>query len=625
MVVALAAVAMVVTVMVSETVFPHGTADLDEVAYQTQANVLRDGHLELAASRQDPSFRPFLTGIRGDKVVFKYQPEWPALIAASDALFGSSLPLRALCAAAGILVVAWLGWELTREQRVALLAAMLALASPFTWVQSASLLGYQLSFVLGTAAAAGLLRAVRVRSAAAGIGAGALIGLAALHRPFDAMLAVLPVLAFVAWDARQRKPRRVWPYVLLGGAPCAGLFAAYNAAVTGNVLRLAYGATGASDRFFFGWRASFALPGTGNAGRINYTVARAWATLVHDVTLMPRFVAFAPVAVISAGAALVKRRRDPRVWLLVAMGATVVAGYFFWWATANAAHFGIDRGLGPFYDYAAVAPLCVLAAWGATSVRLRPRTLVVLGVVGLAFAGVASTVVVSDARQHGRTRAAEVRETNVDSSGTTLVLDPPAFPGDPYLRFATDANLTAAHIVGLDVPVQRLAVVDRFANRQTYLIREFHGFGDPFGAMRRDRVRLELVHGAALVVRLRATVLDGLAGSTYLRVGDQPATIGESGYGTLTSSWPVTWTMLPSNQATMVTVGVTVGAEGASPPTARTSQWYECRFLARMNQGEVEMLTPCDGWSHYQFPNGQTALAHEDVSQHLALGVAIQP
>ena len=58
MVVALAAVAMVVTVMVSATVFPHGTADLDEVAYQTQANVLRDGHLELAASRQDPSFRP---------------------------------------------------------------------------------------------------------------------------------------------------------------------------------------------------------------------------------------------------------------------------------------------------------------------------------------------------------------------------------------------------------------------------------------------------------------------------------------------------------------------------------------------------------------------------------------
>jgi len=57
--------------------------------------------VDLDAARRVPFFLPFLSGVRGDRVVFKFQPAWPALIAASDALFGSSLPLRMLCSAAG--------------------------------------------------------------------------------------------------------------------------------------------------------------------------------------------------------------------------------------------------------------------------------------------------------------------------------------------------------------------------------------------------------------------------------------------------------------------------------------------------------------------------------------------
>ena len=37
--------ASVATVMTASFVFPHGTADLDEVSYQAQANALGDGHL----------------------------------------------------------------------------------------------------------------------------------------------------------------------------------------------------------------------------------------------------------------------------------------------------------------------------------------------------------------------------------------------------------------------------------------------------------------------------------------------------------------------------------------------------------------------------------------------------
>ena len=622
----LAVLGMLVTVVIAESAFPHGTTDLDEVSYQTQANVLRDGHLDLKVERQDPAFRPFLTGVRGDSVVFKYQPLWPALIAASDALLGSSIPLRALCAAAGILAVAWLGWELTKQRRVALLAAALALASPFTWVQSASLLSYQLSLVLGTAAAAAVLRAARVRDARAGVVAGALIGLAVLHRPFDALLALLPVLAFTVWETRgeSRRFRRLVP-VAAGAVPFAAVFLAYNAAVVGSVTRLAFASTGSSDRFFFGWRASFVLPGTGHAGQIDYTVARAWSTLLHDVALIPRFVAFAPVVLLLAATVVVKRRRDPRVWLLIAMVATVFGGYFFWWATANAAHFGIDRSLGPFYDYAALPPLCVLGAWGASSIRLRPRTLVIGGVVALVWAGTASSVVLSDAWQQGRVRSAEVNATELASSKPTLVLDPPAFPGDPYLRFATDANLTARHLVGLDVPSQRLEIVNRFADREVYLLRSYHGFGDPFGPMIRDRVPLVLLRGEALNVAMQAVEVDGRAGTTFLRIGNRAPILSTSGHGTLAASWTVTPATLDSNQTVVLAVGVTLAPPGAPAPTGLTNEWYECVSYARAVGDRVEILTPCGGLTHYQFPNGQTAFSHEDVSHVLATRVSQAP
>src|ERR1700759_874769 len=136
--VALAVLAGAVTAIASRFAFPHGTLDLDEVSYQAQANALRAHHLTLARATFDPFFRPFLTGVRGDRVVFKYQPVWPALLAASGAVFPSTLPVRMLMSAAGVLAVTWFARELVRDRRVAIIAGCLALASPFTWVQSAS-------------------------------------------------------------------------------------------------------------------------------------------------------------------------------------------------------------------------------------------------------------------------------------------------------------------------------------------------------------------------------------------------------------------------------------------------------------------------------------------------------
>ena len=58
--VALSLIAALSTVLTALIIFPDGTPDLDEVAYQSQANALSDGHMRLSAATHDPFFRPFL-------------------------------------------------------------------------------------------------------------------------------------------------------------------------------------------------------------------------------------------------------------------------------------------------------------------------------------------------------------------------------------------------------------------------------------------------------------------------------------------------------------------------------------------------------------------------------------
>jgi hypothetical protein len=610
-----ALLASVLAALVAEHVFPDGTTDLDEVSYQSQANALAHGRLTLDTATHVPQFLPFLSGVRGDRVVFKYQPLWPALISVSDRVFRSSLPLRMLCTASGILAVAWFAWEITRERLVALLAAFLALASPFTWMQGASLLGYQLSFVLGTAAAAALLRGARVQRVGPWLVAGAIAGLAAFHRPFDALLAVAPVAIYLGVTHRGRL--RDAALVLGGAAPFAALFLAYNAAVMGSPFRLPYGVTGSRDTFFFGWRASIDPTVAGHATELHYTLGRALRTLGHDIGLMPRFTALAPLVLVFAVAIVWKLRTDARVWLLAGMLAVVFVAYFFWWATANAEFFRIDRALGPFYDYAALAPLCVLGAWGLATVRVPPRVLVPLGVIAVVWAVFAARAVLVDARAQGRSRTVAVQWTRPASDGPTLVSVVPQFPGDPFVRYANDARLDDHHLAALDVPGRRLDLVAAHPGRAAFFVRGVRPFRDPFGATKTDRVALSIVRGPTVKLRLRARV-DGPA-STYLRVGDSPPSVRPGTVG----EWTIDPAQLPRSGSTTIGVGVTVGGRDEAPPRALTDERFECRFEARASRGDVEVLTPCDGWSHYVFPNGTSVDSNEDLSP--VLGATAEP
>jgi hypothetical protein len=106
---------------------PQGTHNLDELVYLNQAEAIRHGRLTYDADTYVPDFRPYLTGVAGDRVVFKYQPLWPAWLALSEAATGDDRPglvISAMAAAAAFWLLgreltgsAWLGtWPATRPR-----------------------------------------------------------------------------------------------------------------------------------------------------------------------------------------------------------------------------------------------------------------------------------------------------------------------------------------------------------------------------------------------------------------------------------------------------------------------------------------------------------------------------
>jgi hypothetical protein len=613
--------AALATALMAHYAFPKGSGITDESAYQAQANALAHGDLTLSRSLVDPSFRPFLSGVRGNEVVFKYQPVWPALIAASNGIFGSTVPLRVFLSVAGVLAIAWFAWELVNDRRVVLIAASLFALSPFMWVQSASVLGYQLSLAVSTATGAALLAATRRRSLTFAIVAGALFGVALFHRPFDALIAIGPVLVFALWRAaRSRAIGQLLVGIALGGAPFAALFLAYNRAVMGNPLRMPFNVSGKLDTFGFGWRASFLLPGSGHGGQIHYTPGLAFSTLQHLFAILPRFIAFAPAVVAGVGVLIWNKRRDARMWLLVAMLLTIIIGYFFWWGSANEFHFKLENALGPFYAYPLLPPLLIAGAWGVVTLRSNTARLALV-LLGVVFVGATSVIVPRDAAVAGKNRKSEV--DLFAGSNRRVVLHLPAFANDPYTRWANDPDLRGRLVVGSDIPGQRFNVLQRFPDREVSRIHVYHPAHDPLGDFEVDRVTMKLVSGPAVAANLRANVPAGQVGSTYIRVGAQPLRVQKSGAGTLTDTFRIDPAALPADGSSVeVATGVTLARPGEPAPTQRTDQWTECRFDARRSGNRVEVVSPCDGFEGALFPDGRKAAGPSDISD--TLQVALQ-
>jgi hypothetical protein len=461
---AFAALAAIVSAYV---LFPDGTTSIDDVAYESQALALGHGHATLSAATHDPSFRPFLSGVRDGHIVFKYEPVWPAFIAVSERATGSAVPMLALLAAAAVAAVYWFTWELLQSAVAAAVAAFVTVASPFVWVQSGTLLGYHFAFVAIAAAAAALLAAVR--STRLAVVAGLLCSLAAFHRPFDTLLALAPVVVYAGWRMVQGKTfgRRALAFVV-GALPLAIVAAVYHAAVMGAPWRLPYSVSGPDDRFGFGTRASFAGTDGKPYSPIDFTVSTSLRAIRQSLTALPRFVFGAPIVAIAALWVLVTNRRDARAWLLTTMTAIIPIGYVFWWGPANITRFGQHLSLGPAYFYPMLLPLAAFAGWAVTRVHVS-RPLAVAGiVVAVGWTLLAGATVLEHAVDVGNARQDEARAWA--GNGRRLVLVPPRTPAYPYVRRANAPDLDGELVVGLDDPTRRALLAKQFPGRRIVIV-----------------------------------------------------------------------------------------------------------------------------------------------------------
>ncbi|CAO5185274.1 Dolichyl-phosphate-mannose-protein mannosyltransferase [Frankia sp. AiPs1] len=361
MVAALCVFSFAASLLLQATLLRQGSGDADEAAYVLQARMLLHGQLTLDAARMEPFFRPWLTGEHDGRLFTKYLPGWPALLAGSQALFGTMAVAPAAVAAGWVAGTYLLAREVLDDAASAVLAAAVIAASPLVLLHTALPLAYACGAATLTTTAAVLLRGARTGSRPLLLAGGAGSGFAMLLRPYDALL-VLAVAAVFALARLRRTPalaaRRVG-WVLLGAAPFAVLLLAFNTAVTGSPLRMPLSASDPLDRFGFGPRRILPSEPTFAFGR-----RLALHATVETLDAAPGWLFGGPLLVACGVVGALARPRRTHRLLLVAMAGTVVTGYLFWWGTAFARP-GLRDGLGPHYHLAAVAPVVVLGADGA--------------------------------------------------------------------------------------------------------------------------------------------------------------------------------------------------------------------------------------------------------------------
>ncbi|WP_018500283.1 DUF6541 family protein [Parafrankia discariae] len=635
-----ALLSFVASLVLRATLYPDGSGDADEAAYILQARMLLEGRLTLDASAVEPFFRPWLTGVHDGRVFTKYLPGWPALLALSQALFGTMTVAPA--AAAGVWVVGTyrLARELFDHDWSAVAAAAGVALSPLVLLHTALPLAYAPGAAVLVLASAELLRGARTGARAALIGGGAGVGLVLLIRPFDVVLVVLPVVVLAAGRRRRELGTllRRSGWAVVGALPLLVVLLAYCWYVTGSPLRMPLSASDPLDRFGFGPRRI--LP---SESSFLFTRRLALDALQETLEVAPSwFFGGAALIALAVVGVLAPRRRLERLFLIATTGA-VLAGYTFWWGSAFAMP-GLRDGLGPHYHLAAFTPVVILAADGARwlwtllptqgSLFRRPGAsvpgttrglawrMVRPGAAALAVAGlVAITVPTLQPRidvQHGVNEGNEFLAALLpdDLGGPAVVLVTPTVPSRytqvPYHSLRNSPDLDGPVVFAADIGPGSAALPDRVPGRAMFRLRPDE-IADPAvpGSFRGSFVPLRQVTGSRVEIRVRVRIPGAAAPAPagpgearlYVRLGGQartlPTAVRRDGPATVTHTFVLT-TGSGTGPDEVGTAGASLPAElvvGFADGTGPASAGWEDRFpLVRRPGGDLSLLAPGLGW-----------------------------
>src|SRR5215207_2126359 len=379
---ALAVVAGVAAVTVSRWLFPLYSANRDDSVYVAMARLLQRGAATLPADHEP--FAPWASGVIGDRIVLKYTPPWPAVLAVGDGLVGTMRAGLFATAAGGVLAVHALALEVLCDRRRALVAAALVVVSPLFVLQSATYLPYLFSLVLACTVTTLVLGGVRRRSNWRLVVAGALAGVAAFARPFDALLVVAPVVVGMVISHRRRlrdlAQSNGIPF-LAGAVPVAVLGLTYNAITMGSPWRPPFSVTGVADAFGFGQRGVF------ESSTLSFDLGDGLAGTGACVRWLVSWSAGGIVLVALALYGTVLALRDGRGtgrYVLASWWLVVPAGYLaFWGPWAMSSNWDGVQTLGPYYHLALLVPLVVFGAHGLVTLVAERRRLALAGIVAM--------------------------------------------------------------------------------------------------------------------------------------------------------------------------------------------------------------------------------------------------
>jgi 4-amino-4-deoxy-L-arabinose transferase-like glycosyltransferase len=222
----------------------------DEVAYLFQARTIAAGRLVAPAPARPEFFEMPFVVVRDGQWFGKYPPGYPAVLALG-VLAGQPWLVNPLLGALAVGLVYLLGRRLYGAP-TGLLAAVLAVASPFFLLQAGSSMSHVACLVWALAFLL-LFERARQGSPAAALLAGGALGALFLSRPLTAVGVGLPCALWAALDILQAR-RRLPDYLptLLGLLPFVASLLAYNLQTTGDPLRSAYELWWSFDRWGFG-------------------------------------------------------------------------------------------------------------------------------------------------------------------------------------------------------------------------------------------------------------------------------------------------------------------------------------------------------------------------------------
>jgi hypothetical protein len=467
----LAAAAAGASLLVQLHWFPHLSKDNDEPVYLFQAELYRHGLATLSAAAMGRSFRPWMSGPVGDRLIMVFPPGWPVVLAVVRTVTGTWRVVPAFSAAAVVVSAYAFARELLGERVPALVTAALVASCPMLVVLTGTVLTYPAALAVDAAIGTAALRAVRTGRprtlAVVGLAVAALFSM----RPVDAGILTVVFGSYVlgSWRRQPSYLGRGLAWAAAGAAPIIAAVLAYNTKVTGAPLRFPLQAQGGDNRFGFGTRWI-----TVDAPRFDVTPSMMWKVTTTLLGELPRWLtggmALLPLAAI--GIVLVTRRTGTaKAAALVGLLVAYPAAHFFYWGT----YFVTvgRREYGPFYYLPMVLPLCLAAAVAIHAVgrRLRPVGLAAVAVlVAVALAGILPPKL-AYARRHTTAVGREIRL--VDRLPRPAVVILPATIDGPWILhvrgyFANRVRLGGDRIYAADDGASNVALFDRFGRLPIY-------------------------------------------------------------------------------------------------------------------------------------------------------------